>query len=255
MVPMNQPSQPPSPTAAVLIIGNEILSGRTQDANLNYIAVTLSKIGIRLGEARVVADVEQEIVSAVNTLRAKFTYVFTTGGIGPTHDDITADCIAKAFGVGIGEHPEARKRLEISYKTTGLSAARLRMARIPEGAGLVDNPVSAAPGFVIENVYVLAGVPHIMQAMLDNIAAGLKHGPAIYSLTVAGFVAESKIAEELGAIASSNPQLDIGSYPWFRGGRFGTSLVTRGTDETAVRKAADAIFALVAKYDGEPVRE
>jgi molybdenum cofactor synthesis domain-containing protein len=248
-------NQTPAPTAAVLIIGNEVLSGRTQDANLNYIALKLSKIGIRLCEARIVADVEQEIVSAVNALRAKYTYLFTTGGIGPTHDDITADSIAKAFGVKVGEHPEARARLAAHYKSADLSAARLRMARIPLGGDLIDNPVSAAPGFRVENVYVLAGVPNIMQAMMDNVAASLTHGPAIHSLTVSGFVAESKIAEELGVIAAANPQLDIGSYPWFRMGRFGTALVTRGTDEAAVRRASDAIFALVAKYGGEPVME
>ncbi len=248
-------SQSDTPTAAVLIIGNEILSGRTPDANLNAIAKKLVGIGIRLAEARIVPDIEDEIVAAVNALRARYTYVLTTGGIGPTHDDITADSIGKAFGVAIVEHPDARARLESHYTSANLTASRLRMARMPEGASLIDNPVSAAPGFRIGNVYVLAGVPNIMAAMLDNVVATLKHGPTIHSVTVSGYVAESVIAEELGAIAAHHPDLDIGSYPWVKNARYGTALVTRGTDQAAVKEAADQIFALVAKHGGEPVIE
>jgi molybdenum cofactor synthesis domain-containing protein len=240
------------PTAAVLIIGNEILSGRTQDANLISIAKKLFSIGIKLGEARVVPDIENDIVKNVNELRAAHTYVFTTGGIGPTHDDITADAVGKAFGVPVAEHPEARARLLAYYTETSINPARLRMARVPRGAELIDNPVSAAPGFRLENVYVLAGVPGIMQAMMDLIAAQLKHGPAIHSIAISGAVAESTIAEELAKIAARWPQLDIGSYPWFRQGKYGTSLVVRGTDQEAVRAAADVIFALVETRGGAP---
>ncbi len=239
----------PTPTAAVLVIGNEILSGRTPDSNLNSIAKKLASIGVKLMEARVVPDIEGDIVAAVNALRARYTYVFTTGGIGPTHDDITADSIAKAFGVPVIEHPEARARLEAHYTPANLTASRLRMARVPQGSTLIDNPVSTAPGFRIENVHVLAGVPDIMNAMMDGVLAGLKHGPAIHSMTVSGFVAESVIAAELTAIAARYPQLDIGSYPWVRLGRFGTALVVRGTDKTAVETAADDVAALVKKHD------
>ena len=242
-----------SPTAAVLIIGNEILSGRTQDCNLAHIAGKLGAIGVRLAEARVVADVEEEIVAAVNALRACCTYVFTTGGIGPTHDDITTDAIARAFGVAVAEHPEARARLMAYYTKTPVNQARLRMARIPEGATLIDNCVSGAPGFRLGNVYVLAGVPDIMRAMLETILPKLQHGPAYLSCSVSGFVAESTIAEALTVIASSYPQLDIGSYPWQKDGRWGTALVARGTDRTAIAAAACDILALVKRYDPEPV--
>ena len=241
-----------NPTAATLIIGNEILSGRTPDANLPYIAKKLGSIGIPLREARVVADVEADIVKAVNELRAHATYVFTTGGIGPTHDDITAESIAKAFGMPLIEHPEARARLLAYYTEANINPARLRMARMPQSATLIDNPISAAPGFHIGNVYVLAGVPNIMQAMIDSIAARLQHGPAIHSIAISGAVAESMIAEDLGAIAARFPHTDIGSYPWFRQGKYGTSLVVRGTDKTAVQAAADAIFTLVEARGGNP---
>ena len=237
------------PTAAVLIIGNEILSGRTQDTNLNYIAQSLTKIGIRLAEARVVADVEREIVDAVNALRKRYTHVFTTGGIGPTHDDITVDCIAKAFGVAVEVNSEARALLTTHYTADKLTDARLRMARIPAGAKLIHNPISAAPGFQLDNVYVMAGVPNIMRAMLDGVIPTLKPGPTIYSKTVSGFVAESVIAEELGNVAKTYPQLDIGSYPWVRDARYGTALVTRGTDKNAVDAANEAIYAFVLKHD------
>jgi molybdenum cofactor synthesis domain-containing protein len=244
-----------TPTAAVLVIGNEILSGRTQDSNLNTIAKKLTSVGIRLAEARVVPDIESEIVEALNTLRARYTYVITTGGIGPTHDDITADSIGKAFGLPVIDHPEAQAKLRAYYTEAKINAARMRMARVPEGATLVENPVSAAPGFCIGNVYVLAGVPAIMQAMLDNVVAGLKHGPAIHSVSVSGYVTESRIAEELTAIALRYPELDIGSYPWVRDTRYGTALVTRGTDAARVNAAADEIFAMVSQYDPQPARE
>lgn len=239
----------PTPTAALLIIGNEILSGRTQDANLNAVAKKLGTVGIALREVRVVPDIQDEIVTALNALRARYTYVFTTGGIGPTHDDITVDAVAAAFGVEVVEHPEATALLLAHYGADKLTPARLRMARLPQGASLIANPISKAPGIHIDNVFVLAGVPEIMRGMMDGIVATLQHGPAMHSLTVSGFVAESVIAEELGAIAARFAMLDIGSYPWARDGRFGTALVARGTDADAVKQAADAILILVRATD------
>lgn len=245
-----------SPTAAVLIIGNEILSGRTADANLNYIAQKLNEIGIRLVEARVIPDIEDRIVEAVNSLRTEVDYLLTTGGIGPTHDDITADSLGKAFGVPVVVHEEGRRRLAAYYTKPGeLTEARLRMARVPEGAELIDNPVSIAPGFRIGNVYVMAGVPNIMRGMMDGIAANLRHGPQIHAITITGYVAESTIAEPLGVIAARYPQLDIGSYPWVRNTRWGTSLVTRGTERQAVEDAAREIFEMMMKIDPDSVRD
>jgi molybdenum cofactor synthesis domain-containing protein len=237
------------PSAALLIIGNEILSGRTQDLNLNAVAKKLGAVGIPLKEVRVVPDLESEIVGALNALRARYSYVFTTGGIGPTHDDITIDAVASAFGVAVSEHEGARALLLKHYGADNLTTARLRMARAPLGGTLVDNPVSAAPGIKIENVYVLAGVPSIMQAMLDSIISTLRHGPALHSLTVSAFVAESVIAEELSAIAARFPHIDIGSYPWVHNGKFGTALVARGTDASAIKQAAEALLALVLALD------
>src|SRR5882757_6326397 len=175
-----------TPTAAAVVIGDEILSGRTQDTNTNYIATVLGTIGIDLREARVVPDVEDDIIAAINTLRARYTYVFTTGGIGPTHDDITADAVAKAFGVALPINPEAREMLESRWRQTGteVNAARLRMARIPEGGSLIVNSVSAAPGFRIGNVHVMAGVPIIMKSMLEAIAPTLKGGKKVISMSV-----------------------------------------------------------------------
>ncbi len=246
-----------TPTAAVLIIGNEILSGRTQDTNLSHIARKLAAIGVRLAETRVVQDIEGEIVDAVHALRQRYIYVLTTGGIGPTHDDITTDSIAKAFGVSVREHPEARARLVSHYNNVALplTPARLRMARIPDGATLIDNGVSGAPGFKIGNVYVMAGVPKIMQAMLEGVLPTLKHGPAFVSKSVSGYVPESLVAEELAAIAARYPMLDVGSYPWQREGRWGTALVARGTDLAAIEAASNEILALVLKHDPLPVVE
>jgi molybdopterin-biosynthesis enzyme MoeA-like protein len=233
------------PTAALLIIGNEILSGRTQDVNVRAAAQKLAAVGIPVREVRVVPDIEADIIAALNALRTRYTYVFTTGGIGPTHDDITVDAIAAAFGVPVVEHPDARAALLAHYGAEKLTAARLRMARVPQGAALVANPISSAPGIVLDNVYILAGVPDIMQAMLDGVVGSLRHGPKMYSLTVSGFVAESIIADELAAIAARFPHIDIGSYPWVKNEKFGTALVSRGTDEEAVKQATDAISAMV----------
>lgn len=248
---MSEQTPTKTPTAAVLVIGNEILSGRTQDANLNAIAVKLTACGIRLKEARVVPDIQEDIVEAVNALRQRYDYVLTTGGIGPTHDDITADSIAAAFGVTVSENPEARECLLRSYGAENLTPARLRMARTPEGVKLINNPVSAAPGFQIGNVYVMAGVPNIMRAMLDGVVAGLRHGPTIHSVSVSGYVAESLVAAGLEAIAMRYPMLDIGSYPWTRNTRHGTALVSRGTDEGALRQASAEILSLMQAFDPE----
>ncbi|MGQ9369590.1 competence/damage-inducible protein A [Azospirillum sp. ST 5-10] len=241
-----------SPTAAVLIIGNEILSGRTKDANLPYLAETLGGIGVRVREARVVPDVEEEIVVAVNACRARYTYVFTTGGIGPTHDDITSASVAKAFGVPLERNAEAVARLERHYATGALNAARLRMADVPAGAVLVDNPISQAPGFRIGNVFVLAGVPNIMQAMVDGLLPRLKGGPPIHARTVSCELAEGRIAADLAALQERNPDVEIGSYPYFRNGFFGVSLVLRGTDESLLDTVAEDLCAVVRRLGGTP---
>lgn len=238
-----------NPTAAVLIIGNEILSGKTQDVNLNAIALRLLPIGVRLAEARVVADIESAIISAVNALRASYDYVFTTGGIGPTHDDITAASIAKAFGRPLIQHPEAYQLLLHYYGADKLTPARLLMANTPEGATLINNPVSAAPGFQVENVFVMAGVPDIMRAMMEDCAARIKGGPAFQSRTVNCLVPESLIATQLGQIAHAYADCDIGSYPWFRLGQYGLSLVVRGTDAARLDAAAEEILTLVRAHD------
>ncbi|WP_298377051.1 molybdopterin-binding protein [Azospirillum sp.] len=241
-----------NPTAAVLVIGNEILSGRTKDANLGHIAETLSGIGVRLREARVVPDIEEEVVAAVNALRARYDYVFTTGGIGPTHDDITSACVAKAFGVALERNPEAVARLERHYAAGQLNEARLRMANIPAGGILIDNPISQAPGFQIGNVFVMAGVPNIMRAMLDGVLPRLVGGPELHARTVACELGEGVIAADLSALQDRHPALEIGSYPYFRSGYFGVSLVLRGTDEAEVIAAADALAEIVRRLGGTP---
>ena len=243
----------PSPTAAVLIIGNEILSGRTKDANLPHIAEKLAGIGIRLREARVVPDLEEEIIAALDALRGRYGHVFTTGGIGPTHDDITSACVAKAFGVPLERNAEAVARLERHYgDPSKLNEARLRMANIPAGATLIDNPISAAPGFRIGNVYVMAGVPNIMQAMLYGILPQLEGGPELHARTVACALAEGQIAADLGALQDRYPDLEIGSYPYFRNGFFGVSLVLRGTDEARVAAATEELAGIVLRLGGTP---
>jgi molybdenum cofactor synthesis domain-containing protein len=245
----------PAPTAAVLIIGNEILSGRTQDVNLNHIAGKLTALGIRLMETRIVPDIEADIVDAARALSARWTYVFTTGGIGPTHDDITAESIAKAFGRPLVIHPEAAALLESRYGAGQVTPARLRMARAPEGASLIGNPVSAAPGFRIGNVFVMAGVPAIMRAMFDHLAPTLTTGPAILARSVACHLGESLLAEPLTQIQARHPDVDIGSYPWFRQGIFGVSLVSRGTDASLLDSVTEEIAAMIRDLGGEPVFE
>jgi len=237
-------TQAPTPTAALVIIGNEILSGRTQDTNAAFLGTRLAALGIPLREIRVVPDVEGAIVEAVNALRARNTYVFTTGGIGPTHDDITAASIAAAFGVPCGRHPEAVRILRAHYGAD-LTEARLKMAETPVGASLIENPVSAAPGFRIGNVFVMAGVPKIMHAMFESLAPDLVGGPPILSRAVSAPAREGEIAEALAAIQARWPDVDIGSYPWAKGGRIGTTLVARGPDAAALEAVLADLCALL----------
>ena len=243
-------------TACLIVIGNEVLSGRTQDANLQYLAKALNDIGVRLMEARVIPDVEATIVATVNECRAKFDHVITTGGIGPTHDDITSASIAKAFGVRHVRNPQAEARLRRHHaRPEDLNAQRLRMAEMPEGAELIDNPVSVAPGFRIGNVIVLAGVPRIMQAMFEGFRHRLRGGAPMLSRTVVAQVPEGKMAAGLGAAQAAHPGVEIGSYPFFRDGKLGASLVVRGTDVAGVAAATEAVKAAVRAQGGEPLEE
>ena len=230
-------------TAAMLIIGNEVLSGRTQDKNLAHVGNALGEIGIDMKEVRIVPDEQDEIVDAVNALRAKYTYVFTTGGIGPTHDDITADCIAAAFGVELEMHPLAVQLLEAHYDAQGIefNAARARMARIPEGASLIDNPVSTAPGFRIENVHVMAGVPKIMQAMMENILPTLEGGQTLSSVTITAQVPEGSIAAAMQELQGDYPDVNIGLYPFYGADGAGVSVVARGRDIDALAQVEAAV--------------
>jgi molybdenum cofactor synthesis domain-containing protein len=230
-------------TAAVLIIGDEILSGRTQDTNLNAIAKYLAQYGIDLAEARVVGDVKEEIVGAVNALRTRYDYLITTGGIGPTHDDITADCIAEAFGVPLYEHPEILQMMLARWGDE-LNAARRRMARVPEGGSLVKNPVQGPPGFQIGNVFVLAGVPLIMRGMLEDVGPRLQGGAVVVSRTVRiDGSGEGVIAAPLEAVAKAHPELSLGSYPFFGEGGFGSQLVIRGRDGAEVAETVDELIS------------
>jgi molybdenum cofactor synthesis domain-containing protein len=242
-------------TAGMLIIGNEILSGRTKDKNVGFIAEELTAIGIRLSEVRVVRDDEAAIIEAVTVLSERYTYVFTSGGIGPTHDDITTACIAKAFGVAVERNAEAMRRLTAHYDDSGVefNEARRKMADIPVGATLIDNPVSAAPGFILKNVHVVAGVPRILQGMFAHLKPTLTGGAQVLSRTVACTVGEGTVAGGLGAIQADFPDLEIGSYPYFRAGAFGTSLVLRGTDEARLEAAAERVRDLVRSLGGEPI--
>ncbi len=229
----------PNPTAAMLVIGDEILSGRTRDSNTHFLAGQLAERGIDLCEVRVVSDVHDRIVAAVNALRAGHDHVFTSGGIGPTHDDITADAIAAAFGVALGIRDDARAILAAHYQRTGLelNTARLRMARVPDGAVLIENPVSAAPGFSIGNVHVMAGVPSVFQAMVAGLLPTLSAGKPLLSQTLRIERGEGEIAGPLGALAAEYPQLSIGSYPYVRDGAFGANVVIRGSDAAALDAA------------------
>src|SRR5471032_1149390 len=243
---------PKNVTACLLIIGNEILSGRTKDANLNFLALELNKLGVQLRECRVIPDVEQTVVDTVNEVRKKFDYVFTTGGIVPTHDDITADCIAKAFGVVISEHPEAVARMTKHYGDVALfTPARRRMARVPHGGVLVDNPISVAPGFQMENVFTFAGIPRVAEGMFQSMKHRLVGGDPVLSRTVRTNLPEGIIAEPLGALQKRFEDLDIGSYPGFRDGRVSVSLVLRGTNDARLGVAAAELVETLHRMNGE----
>jgi molybdenum cofactor synthesis domain-containing protein len=236
-----------NPTAAILVIGDEILSGRTQDTNTNFLAKELTAAGIDLKEVRVVSDDHDAIVDAVNALRNAHGTVFTSGGIGPTHDDITADCIAAAFGVNIDVRADAREILEARYKKMGtqINEARLRMARIPDGATLIDNPVSGAPGFTIGNVHVMAGVPSVFKAMVESIVPAMASGQPIISQTLRVDHGEGDVAAPLAKLAATFPDVSIGSYPFQLQGAYGTNIVIRGHDAECV---AEAMGELVKLY-------
>lgn len=240
-------------TAAIVIIGNEILSGRTQDTNTAWIATKLAERGIKLKEVRVVPDTEEPIISAVNELRQKYTYLFTTGGIGPTHDDITSATMAKAFGVDFALNEQARQILLNYYKTEeALTPARLRMAHVPVGARLIENPVSSAPGFVLDNVYVMAGVPRIMQAMLDNVLPELATGSPIIANTISCDLPESRIADSLTDIQNNYGTVDIGSYPHFREGAMGLSIVLRSSENEQLHKATRDVVDMIRSFGVDP---
>jgi molybdenum cofactor synthesis domain-containing protein len=228
-----------NPTAAMLVIGDEILSGRTRDSNMHYLAGELTRVGITLCEARVVADVHDEIVAAVQALSARYAHVFTSGGIGPTHDDITADAVAAAMGARISHRADAMALLQAHYDRAGLpfNEARQRMARIPDGAELIDNPVSTAPGFTLGNVHVMAGVPNIFQAMLASVLPRLTGGAPLLSQSLRVNRGEGDIAADFGALAAAFPDLSMGSYPFNQNGAMGTNLVIRGTDAGRIAEA------------------
>jgi len=234
-----------NPTAAILLIGDEILSGRTQDTNGNHLAKRLAEIGIDLREIRVVPDEHARIVEAVNTLRGVYANVFTSGGIGPTHDDITADAIAAAFGVGIDVREDARSILATHYTNPGdLNDMRLRMARIPDGATLIDNPVSKAPGFSLGNVHVMAGVPAVFTAMVESLLPGLTGGTPMRSVSVRVEQPESQVAAPLADLAKAFPKVSIGSYPFVQNGVFGTNLVARSTDEALLKQVESRLLTM-----------
>jgi molybdenum cofactor synthesis domain-containing protein len=235
-------------TAALVVIGDEILSGRTQDKNVAQVASWLQVQGIRLMEVRVVPDDERAIVEAVNALRAAHDYLFTTGGIGPTHDDITVDAVAKALGVPVVEHPEARRILEAFYTTRGgLNPARLRMARVPQGADLIPNPMSGAPGIKAGNVYMMAGVPAITAQMLAALTGTLEGGAPLLSETVGGWIQESQVADILREVEKAHPKCQIGSYPFFREGKTGGNFVIRSTDPDELRSCVDTLCEALAE--------
>ena len=238
----------PNPTAAMLVIGDEILSGRTRDANMHFLAGELTKQGITLAEVRIVGDEKQDIVDAVQALAARYDTVFTSGGIGPTHDDITADCIAAAFDCHIDVRDDARALLQAHYDNSGLelNEARLRMARIPDGAALIDNPVSVAPGFTIENVHVMAGVPSVFQAMVASVLPTLTGGAPLLSQSLRIDRGEGDIAGPLAKLAETYADLSIGSYPFQKNGAFGSNIVIRGTDGARIDAAISDLAEMFA---------
>jgi molybdenum cofactor synthesis domain-containing protein len=246
-------SQTENPTAAIIVIGDEILSGRTKDKNIGWLAERLSAQGIQLVEARVIADEKQVIIDTVRILSAAYDLIFTSGGIGPTHDDITTEAIAAAFDVPVIRHPEAEQRLLAHYSNTDLefNVARQKMADIPEKAKLIDNPISAAPGFIIENVHVLPGVPIILQAMFEGLRSSLPGGQAIKRITVQCCTGEGNIAAILAKVQSRYTGVSIGSYPWLKPGQFGTAVVVSGREQIKTETAAKDVEAEVRLFGAE----
>ena len=244
-----KPSAPPA--ACLIIIGDEILSGRTQDENLVIIGQRCDAWGLDLNEVRVIPDDEEAIIKTLNACRAIFSYVFTTGGIGPTHDDITAATVAKAFGVELASNSAAVAALSRYYEADQLTEARLKMTQVPAGASLIDNPISGAPGFQLDNVFVLPGVPMILEAMLDGIADRLAGGAPILTASVATNLTESVVAPDLGALQRLYPDVAMGSYPYFKGGKLGLNLVLRARDEARMQDAARRLRELIVNLNGE----
>ena len=241
-------------TAGLAVIGDEILSGRTQDKNINQVATWLNAQGIRLAEVRVVPDVEDRIVEAIEALRGDYDYCFTTGGIGPTHDDITVDAVAKALGVPVIVHPQARAILERYYADKGgLNAGRLRMARVPQGAELIENKMSGAPGIRLGNLFLMAGVPHITAGMLDALTGTLEGGRPLVSVTVGAFAPESEVADLLRQAEQSAAGISIGSYPFFKEGRVGSNFVVRSEDVEKANAVAEELAGKLAEVGYEPV--
>ncbi len=254
IVAMPVPSNTTTITAALIIIGNEILSGRTEDANLTPVAQGLGRVGVRLAEVRVVADDVTAIAETVNQCRTVHDYVFTSGGIGPTHDDVTAAAVARAFGVPVTRHPEAMRQLVLCYGEDQLNEARLSMADMPEGADLIENPVSQAPGFRMDNVFSMAGVPRIMVAMLAGVLPSLIGGAIVLSRSLSAEFPESELAAGLARIQGCYPEIEIGSYPYFRQGCFGTSIVLRGTDVDVLDVAVEKVRAAMTKLGADPMK-
>jgi molybdenum cofactor synthesis domain-containing protein len=244
-----------NPTACLLVIGNEVLSGRTQDANIRFLATRLGEIGIPLREVRVIPDVAETIIATVNEVRARFDHVFTTGGIGPTHDDITSECIAAAFGVPWEPHMEAWRRMEASYRPGEFNAARQRMGTMPRGATLINNPISVAPGFSMGNVHVMAGVPRIMYAMFEALAPHLKGGSPVISRAVHALaLAEGLIAEGLTQVQNRYPHIDLGSYPYYRPSGNGVAIVAKGTEPADAEAAIAEVTQLIADLGKTPIQ-
>jgi len=240
-------------TGCMIIIGNEILSGRTQDTNLNHLAKVLNELGVRLTEARVIPDIETVIISTLNECRAKFDYVFTTGGIGPTHDDITAACVARAFGAELVYHPDIVAIIESRPASPEVMASRLLMARVPQGARLIDNPTGGPQGFQMENVFVMAGVPLVMQAMASTLDADrIVGGLPVRSRSIGAYLGESTVAAALSAIQDEHPDVDLGSYPFYRAEGYGTSLVMRGTDEAELEVIKGKLHKMIQSFGAEP---
>jgi molybdenum cofactor synthesis domain-containing protein len=243
-----------NPTACILVIGNEVLSGRTQDANIRFLAQRLGDVGIPVREVRIIPDIAETIITTVNEVRARYDHVFTTGGIGPTHDDITSECVAAAFGVAWVPHPVVWARMEAHYPPGGFNAARQRMATMPQGAVLIDNGRTIAPGFSMGNVHVMAGVPAIMRTMFDMLAPTLEGGTPVISRSVhAAEVKEGDIAEGLTQIQARYVALDLGSYPYYRDGGGGVAIVAKGTDAAAAEAAIAEVTALFISLGGAPV--